>query len=124
MLRSLFHSLAATLLVVAPHTAFAEPTHVRFERLGAEAAQKGREENISAFLYDLRGSSNVESISANYRYVREDMKGQGLDRSSRVAMLTRPDDTSHDFIETLLVNTGYNVRIFRDEEAAVAWLEG
>ena len=44
-------------------------------------------------------------------------------RSAHVAILVSPDDRSHDFIETVNRNAGYNVRVFRDADAAISWLE-
>jgi hypothetical protein len=46
-----------------------------------------------------------------------------LDRAARVAILVRPDDISHNFVETVSRNAGYNVRVFRERKAAIDWLE-
>jgi len=46
-----------------------------------------------------------------------------LQKNARSAILTSRDDRSHDMVETFMRNAGYNVRIFTDESAAVAWLD-
>jgi hypothetical protein len=38
-------------------------------------------------------------------------------------MLTSPNDKSHDFIETVLRNAGYDVKLFVNESEAITWLE-
>lgn len=79
-------------------------------------------EGLRGFLYDLRRSRNVESVLTNYEFVHRDMPPLDLDRCARVALLVSPDDHSHDFVETVSVNVGYSVRLFRDEAIAIHWL--
>jgi hypothetical protein len=79
-------------------------------------------EGLRRFLYDLRCSRNIESILTNYEFVHRDMPPLDLDRWARVALLVSPDDHSHDFVETVSVNVGHAVRLFRDEAAAIHWL--
>ena len=77
---------------------------------------------LRRYFYDLRLSRNIESVAANYEHVHHDIPPLDLDRSARVAMLVSPEDHSHDFVETVGVNEGYSMRIFRDEKAALRWL--
>ncbi len=93
------------------------------ERLGAEALHLGGLKNISRFLYDLQNSVNVESINANYIFANQEMKRLEPNPSNKIAMLTSPNDKSHDFIETVLRNAGYYVKLFVVEEEAISWLE-
>lgn len=88
-----------------------------------EAAVQGDKHHLQRFLFDVREAPNVESMMRNYMYVTEDMEDLNLSRTVRSAILTSPEDRSHDFIETAIRNAGYNVRLFTDREAAVAWLE-
>lgn len=46
-----------------------------------------------------------------------------LHRDVRAAILVDATDRKHDFVETVSRNAGYNVRVFDDEEAAIAWLD-
>lgn len=81
-----------------------------------------REHNIKRVLTDVRDVPNTLNISQNYEYAYKDMEELGLQRDVRVAILASPDDRSHDFVETVSRNAGYNVRVFHAENAALAWL--
>ena len=98
-------------------------TRALAERLGFEAIQLGNTKNITRFLYDLRNSRNTESINVNYIFANQDMKRLETNPNNMIAMLISPGDKSHDFIETVLRNAGYNVRLFEVELDAIAWLE-
>ena len=98
-------------------------TRTLAERLGFEAIQLGNTKNITRFLYDLRNSRNTESINVNYIFANQDMKRLETNPNNMIAMLISPGDKSHDFIETVLRNAGYNVRIIEVESEAITWLE-
>jgi hypothetical protein len=59
----------------------------------------------------------------NYEFANKEMVDFGFSRRSRSALLVRPDDRSHDFIETAFLNAGYAVKLFTDEVSAISWLE-
>lgn len=90
--------------------------------VGKEANALATEFNIFAYLYDLRKSRNVQSSLRNYEFGYKEMESAGLNKLGQIALLTDLEDQSHDFIETILKNNGYNVRIFKNEEEAIAWL--
>lgn len=92
-------------------------------RCGTDAVRAGAEKNIDRFLFDLRDSPNVQSVVDNYEFAHKEITNFGFPMSSRSAFLVRPDDKSHDFINTAFYNAGYVTRMFTDELAAVAWLE-
>ncbi|HCY75367.1 MAG TPA: hypothetical protein DHV28_05560 [Ignavibacteriales bacterium] len=98
-------------------------TRALAERLGTEALYLGSKKNINCYLYDLRNSVNVESINANYIFANQDMKKLETNPNNKIAMLTSPSDKSHDFVETVLRNAGFNVKLFIDEAEALTWLE-
>ena len=81
-----------------------------------------RAEKIKRFLTDVRYVFNNSSTTENYRFAYEDMPRLDLQRDVRAATLASPGDRSHDFIKTVAQNAGYNVQLFFDEAAAVAWL--
>jgi hypothetical protein len=91
--------------------------------IALELDKKRKMLNVNNMLYDLRDSENVESVTSNYFFAYEDMEKLNLDKSARVAILTSPSDSSHDFIETVIKNAGYNVCQFKEEKLAIAWLE-
>lgn len=98
-------------------------TRTLAESLGLEAMHLGIKKNLSKFLYDLRNSRNKETINANYIFAKQDLKRLDPNPANKIAMLTSPNDKSHDFIETVLRNAGYNVKLFIIEEEAIIWLE-
>ncbi|MDY6824365.1 MAG: STAS/SEC14 domain-containing protein [Thermodesulfobacteriota bacterium] len=87
-----------------------------------DAENLSREKGIKRFLFDMRRGRNASSIFRNYEYAYNDMHEMGVTRSARSAMLVGPEDKSHDFVETVCQNAGYNVRLFRDEQEAIEWL--
>lgn len=98
-------------------------TRTLAESLGLEAMHLGIKKNLSKFLYDLRNSRNKETINANYIFAKQDLKRLDPNPANKIALLTSPNDKSHDFIETVLRNAGYNVKLFIVEEEAIIWLE-
>ncbi|HTY02941.1 MAG TPA: hypothetical protein VMC81_04345 [Rhodocyclaceae bacterium] len=92
-------------------------------RAGPDAARLGAERKLSAYLFDLRDSPNVQSVIDNYEFVHKDIPKSDFPRDSRNAFLVRPDDKSHEFISMVFANAGYMTKTFTDEASAVAWLE-
>ena len=91
-------------------------------RYNLEAHELGRELGINRFLSDVTESTNSEGETEDFRFANQDMKHEGIDRRARIAFLVAPDDHSHDFIETVTVNAGFNVKLFRNREDAEAFL--
>ena len=88
----------------------------------AELDQQSRALGIKRFLTDVRGATNALSTFESYDYAYRKMAEMELQRDVRAAVLARPEDQTHDFVEVVVRNAGYNVRFFRDESEAVAWL--
>lgn len=85
-----------------------------------EAHKLGGELRVTRHLVDLTEARSVDSITKAYKYAYEDMKTlPGIDLNACVAMLVSPEDHSHDFVETVLRNSGHDVTLFRDREAAI-----
>ena len=89
----------------------------------SELNSLSRDTGVKRFLHDVRHAINVMNISQNYQYAYEDMESLELQRDVYSAILTDPADSSHDFVETVGENAGYYIRIFHDEDAAIAWLK-
>jgi hypothetical protein len=88
-----------------------------------EAHAFGREQQVRSYLVDVTQAINTDTISGNYEFAYSDMhKTEGIDQLARVAILTSPDDHSHDFIETVSTNAGFSVRIFTDPNQAHRYL--
>ncbi len=82
----------------------------------------GHETNIRCYLTDVREAYNTLGYGENFHFVNQDMAAMGIRRGTRVATITRRDDKTHKFLETLNHNAGYNMRVFHEEADAVAWL--
>jgi len=78
--------------------------------------------NVKRFLTDVREAPNASSTFENYEFAYKDLEELGVQRDARAAILVAPDDRTHDFVEMVVQNAGYGVKIFHDEESAVAWL--
>ncbi len=88
-----------------------------------ESHKLGNELGIMKFLVDLSKATNVQMVGDNYNFVNQDIaKAPAVDRKAKVAFLVSKEDHSHDFIETVLRNRGYNVSLFRDKDEALAHL--
>lgn len=92
-------------------------------RCGHEATRLGLAKKVDRYLFDMRDSPNVQSVVDNYEFAHKETADFGFPKSSRSAFLVRPDDKSHDFINTAFYNAGYVTKLFTDEAAAIAWLE-
>lgn len=79
-----------------------------------ESHEKGRSLGINHYLVDARGARNVDSTIKNYEFAYTEVDPAKIDRTAVVALLVGADDTSHDFVETVLRNAGYNVTLFRN----------
>jgi hypothetical protein len=86
------------------------------------AIKDARRWKTNKFLVDVRGTLNITSSLEKYLFGYKDMNQFGLDRVSGIAVLADANDKSHDFIETVFLNAGYQCRIFPNEEAALKWL--
>jgi hypothetical protein len=91
-------------------------------RCGEGIAELCQKTKISRFLIDLRGAPSLVNPIHDYNFAHHDMKFLNIPRNHRAALLVDPDDQSHQFIETVMVNTGYDARLFRDKHAAITWL--
>jgi hypothetical protein len=79
---------------------------------------------VSRFLLDTRGKRYTGSDFDLYTFARRTLPTESFDRRWRVALVTSHDDDSHDFLETVARNVGYNVMVFKDYDKGVAWLTG
>ncbi len=92
------------------------------KEFAGKAISEAKQRNINQFLVDVRGAPNVASSFQQYLFGYENMDELGLDRNSKIAVLTDEGDRTHDFIETVFMNAGYSCRLFRKEKAALEWL--
>lgn len=77
---------------------------------------------VSRFLIDTRERRFVGGTLDLYTFARSTLPKEGFDRTWKVALVTSPDDDSHDFLETASQNVGYQVMVFKNSDDAMAWL--
>lgn len=91
--------------------------------LNLEAHALGRELHINRYLVDATEARNRESILENYEFAYTDMRNtDDIDTRARIAVLVSPGDHSHDFVETVSRNAGFNMQIFTDIDQAMLFL--
>jgi hypothetical protein len=88
-----------------------------------EAHDLGRAEGIDKFLVDLTQARNKLRILQNYEFAYDQVAPDPrINHQAKVAMLVSPRDHSHDFIETVTINAGLKVKLFRDRQMAMEYL--
>ena len=87
-----------------------------------EAIELGDKHNTDKHLIDLRGIRNTWSVFETYQFA-QDIKKSGRQRLDKVTLVIDPEDETHSFLETTLLNQNYNNRLFRDHGKAIAWLK-
>jgi hypothetical protein len=93
-------------------------------RITTEAQEMGRQLGINRFLIDLTNSTNTGTPMDNYNYAYNDLKhAPGFDKTSIAAMVVAKEDHSHDFVETVLINTGVIIKLFREKNEAIDYLK-
>jgi hypothetical protein len=88
-----------------------------------EAHALGDQLGIDKFLMNLTDAVNDDSTIDQYAFAHTDVPTtDGLNHFAKIAVLVDPADHSHDFMETVLRNTGVNIRLFHEREEAMAFL--
>ncbi|MDF1575781.1 MAG: hypothetical protein P1P86_11395 [Bacteroidales bacterium] len=89
---------------------------------GPELQRLATENDIRRFLFDMRNSTNIQTVTDNYYFAYQHIQTFDFPRNSLSAFLIQPSDNSHDFISTAFKNAGYEVVKFTTEDTAVKWL--
>lgn len=100
-----------------------EYTRSRALKSMIEAHALGRKLGINRYLVDVTASRNRESVIGNYEFATKDLwETPAIDKAARVAILARPDDSSHDFAAAAAQKAGLRVVLFRDRGLAERYL--
>ncbi|HPR08727.1 MAG TPA: hypothetical protein PK620_09405 [Denitromonas sp.] len=92
------------------------------QQAAIEASAFGDACHTQRFLFDVRGTRNVESVFRNYQFAHEELRTLGVNRAASFAVLIDADDRSQDFLETAVRNAGFDIRLFTDADKATHWL--
>ncbi len=90
-------------------------------RSQSDANKLAAQHNLERFLVDVRNISTQTGALGDVMVARE-LPETGLSVASRIAVLASPNDDQHNFIETTAQNHGIILLVFKDEDAAIAWL--
>ncbi len=102
-------------------TVYGDITAELQKEFAGNAIRKSQEHNIINFLVDVSQVINTASVLDNYRFAHGDMMRFGQPRAAKIAVLVAPHDSSHNFVETVFKNAGYNFRLFKEKGEALAW---
>jgi hypothetical protein len=82
-----------------------------------------RQKGIYRFLFDLTKADVVGGVADTYEAGTEPIM-EGLHRTKfKVALVYDEPGIDERFLETVMVNRGYRLRVFGDEGKALAWLK-
>jgi hypothetical protein len=89
-----------------------------------EGHELGNKLGIKKMLVDMTHARNVEGVADSFGFAYSDLRNTpGISHGFRVAIVTSPDDHSHDFIEVVLSNSGRDTKFFKDRNEAIAYLK-
>ena len=92
--------------------------------LAGELVHLGKNSDVIGCLIDIRGTTSVSDVADKYYFAYEKTKVAGLPHHWRCAFLIDQGDDSPDFIETVMYNAGYLLKLFEHEREAIDWLKG
>lgn len=78
--------------------------------------------DVWRFLIDTREKRFTGGIMGLYTFGRDTLSNEGFDIRWKVALVTSPNDDSHDFLETVCQNVGHRVMVFNNYDEATTWL--
>ena len=89
-----------------------------------KTADHSNKDGINTFLFDLRHAPNQTSAIVHYDLVYDKLRKFGFKPGSKHALLTSLENkVDYRFLETILLNAGYQGKIFTDEKDAIEWIE-
>jgi hypothetical protein len=103
------------------HGAFSGPRDA--SAMMTQARPVLEEHSCTRILYDLRDAPIVDSAMETYDTGNRAIE-LGFSRELKAAVLYSLDEKKHRFVETVMVNRGYKIRVFQDESVAIDWLTG
>ena len=90
------------------------------EKTGNNSNKSG----INEFLFDLRQAPNQTSTIVLYDLLYDKSRELGFKPGSKHALLVSlENEDDYHFVETILLNAGYQSKIFTDEKDAREWVE-
>jgi hypothetical protein len=95
-----------------------------FKEFIEKTANNSNKSGINKFLFDLRQAPNQTSPIVYYDFVYDKSRKLGFKLGSKHALLTSLENRGdYHFVETILLNAGYQSKIFTNEKDAIEWIE-
>ena len=95
-----------------------------FKEFIEKTANNSNKSGINKFLFDLRQAPNQTSPIVHYNLVYDKYRELGFKPGSKHALLVSLEDRyDYHFAETILLNAGYQSKIFTNEKDAIEWIE-
>ena len=89
-----------------------------------KTATNSNKNGIHTFLFDLRQAPNQTSTIILYDFVYDKFRKLGFKPGFKHALLVSLENSDdYSFLETILLNAGYQSKIFTDEKDAIEWIE-
>ena len=85
------------------------------------AAKIAEEHECNKAVCDFTDTTLTESTAGIYNYPRL-ARSENIPACFKVAIRYSRDEENYRFLETVCINLGYSVRVFKDNNDAVAWL--
>jgi hypothetical protein len=98
-------------------------TNELVDRAHVEMSRLSEETGVLKHLVDSTRVRAAQSVTDMCMLIHNELSVSPLFKTFKIAIVTHPDDSSHNFIETLLVNSGATGKIFKNEDQALAWLK-
>ncbi len=97
-------------------------TMERLKRIAPEVAKLSEESGCQRILNDMSTATIDISLGEVYASPQE-MDNSGIRRTTRRALVVPSDFYQAGFLETVTRNRGHNLKVFRDRESALEWLQ-
>ena len=92
------------------------------DRSHIEMSRLSEETGVLKHLIDSSRVQAAQSATDMYMLIHKELSVSPVFRTFKIAIVTHPNDDSHDFIETLFFNSGVNGKLFKNEDEALVWL--
>jgi len=88
-----------------------------------ELMRIAKERRLKCFLLDSRNVKCLSTATEKFVFAHTDLDVIKFDRQLKVAILASKDDHTHDHLEAICYMAGYRIKVFRNLDMAITWLE-
>ncbi len=104
--------------------AFRKPLNKgEYKQCAKEIMDIARERNVKGLLVDTNGVKCISSANEKFVFANTDLDVINFDRLLKVAILADKDDHSYNHLEAMCYMAGYQIKVFRNKDMALKWLD-